>query len=127
MKLHPEAVAAVVVGFAEFVEKIDLAKYKDTLTPNRGRLIIKQFEDKPEENVQGGIVIPGEVGDKQEVGVIVAAGKFEVSPYSGREIEHDYRVGDVVIIPEHFGHNFVFGPDREKLLSVPYIDVIAKL
>lgn len=126
LKLNPEHQLAVVAGFAEFVEKIDLETYKH-LSPNRGRVLVKKFEDKPQENKsEGGIVLSGESEDTMEVGVVVSVGPGLLTQ-AGTETDLGYQPGDVVYIPEHFGHNFVYGSDRETLLSILASDVIAKL
>lgn len=126
MKLHPEAQIAVVAGFAEFVEAVDLSRY-ETLKPNAGRVIIKAFEDTPEDHTAGGI-ITGDKADKQEIGIVVAVGNDPFNPYDGAvNYPVNYHIGDVVLFPEHFGHNFTYGGDREQLLSMVYTDLIAKL
>lgn len=126
MKLHPEAEKAVVNGFAEFVETINLEDYQ-VIKPNEGRVIIKVYEDKPEDHTSSGI-ITGDKGDKQEIGVVVAVGNNPFNPHDGAvNFPVNYNAGDVVLFPEHFGHNFVFGSGREKLLSIMYTDLIAKL
>lgn len=126
LELHPSAASLVVKGFDKFVSDIDLSKFEG-LKPTAGRVIVKMFEDKPGENKQSGFIIPGEEGDKQEIGVIVAASECVVNPYMGGVIKTHMLAGDVVILPEHFGHAFVVGDEREKLTSVMYTDIIAKL
>lgn len=126
LKLDPKNANDVVSGVAEFVETVDLNKYAN-LKPNRGRLIVKKYDDKPGENKSsGGIVLTEEKEDKQEVGVVVAAGKGAYLQ-SGESVECDYKVGDLVYFPGHFGHDFAFGSDRESLLSIMASDVIASL
>lgn len=126
LELHPEAKHAVVAGFEEFVKSIDVDRYA-TLKPNAGRVIIKVFEDKPEEHTSG-VIITGDKADKQEIGVVVAVGDDPFNPNDPMlNFPVNYHVGDVVLFPEHFGHNFIYGNDREKLLGMMYTDLIAKL
>ncbi|AHI61250.1 molecular chaperone GroES [Vibrio phage SHOU24] len=126
LKLNPEHQSAVVAGFAEFVETVDLGKYQ-SLQPNRGRVLIKKYKDDPKENTsEGGIVLSGETQDAMEVGVVVAVGEGLLTN-TGAATDLGYAPGDVVFIPEHFGHDFQFGADRETVLSILASDIIAKL
>lgn len=118
--------SCVVAEVAAFVEKIDLDKYAQ-LKPNDGKLILKVFEDKPGEHKSSGGIITGGTEDKQQVAVVVAAGKGPFNPYTGTHIDMPYSVSDLVFLPEHFGQDIYFGPDREKLMSIAYTDIIAKL
>lgn len=126
LTLNPAHESAVVAGFGAFVEGLDLAKY-EALQPNRGRVLIKKFKDDPKENKsEGGIVLSGETEDAMEVGVIVSVGEGLLTN-AGTATDLGYAVGDVVFIPEHFGHDFQFGSDRETILSILASDIIAKL
>lgn len=116
----------VVAEVAAFVQGINLEKYKQ-LKPNDGKLILKVFQDKPGEHKSSGGIITGGTEDKQQVAVVVAAGKGPFNPYTGTHIEIPYGVADLVFLPEHFGQDIYFGPDREKLMSISYTDIIAKL
>ncbi len=126
LKLNPLHRSAVVAGFEDFVEKIELDKYLG-FKPNRGRVIVKKFEDKPQENKsEGGIVLSGESEDTMEIGVVVSVGSGLLTQ-SGVETDLGFLPGDIVYIPEHFGHNFMYGKDRESLLSILASDIIGKL
>lgn len=125
--LNPEHKPCVVAGVEEFVSGIDLDKYAQ-LKPNDGRVIIKQYKDKPGENKsEGGIVLTDETKDEQHVGVVVAVSRGAFNGYSGKHVESYFKAGDLVFFPEHFGHNFYFGDEREKLLTILEQDIIAKL
>ncbi|CAM0043596.1 co-chaperonin GroES [Vibrio phage K120 g1] len=124
--LNPVHEKCVVAGFKEFVEDIDLEKYM--MQPNDGRVIIKQFKDKPGDNKsEGGIVLTDVKEEEQHVGVVVAVGRGIINANTGHHVPSYFKPGDVVFFPEHFGHNFYFGDDREKLLTMLEQDVIAKL
>ncbi|CAM0050424.1 co-chaperonin GroES [Vibrio phage K404] len=124
--LNPVHEKCVVAGFKEFVEGIDLEKYM--MQPNDGRVIIKQFKDKPGDNKsEGGIVLTDVKEEEQHVGVVVAVGRGIINANTGHHVPSYFKPGDVVFFPEHFGHNFYFGDDREKLLTMLEQDVIAKL
>ena len=125
--LNPEHKPYVVAGVEKFVAGIDLGKYA-LLKPNDGRVIVKIYNDKPEENSSaGGIILSGETKDKQAVGIVVAAGKGMFNAYSSTHLDLGYEVGDLIFFPEHFGHEFFVGTEREKLLSIMSTDIIAKL
>ena len=124
LKLNPQVAKCVVTGFEAFVEKIDLDKYTNLL-PSRGRVVVKKFDDQPGENTQGSIIITGTEKDKQEIGVVVSVGGAIITNNGDYPI--DFAPGDVVLFPAHFGHDFVFGQDREVLMSVMCTDLIAKL
>lgn len=127
LTLDPKHKTLVVAGVEAFVGTIELSKYAE-LKPNDGRVIIKQFNDKPGENVsEGGIVLSDSKQEEQHVGVVVAVGRGALNPYTGERVDPYYKPGDVVFFPEHFGHNFYFGDDREKLLTMLEQDMIAKL
>lgn len=127
LTLNPVHKHLVVDGVEAFVGGIDLEKYAE-LKPNDGRVVIKQFKDNPEENVsEGGIVLSDSKKEEQHVGVVVAVGRGALNPYSSERVDPYYKPGDVVFFPEHFGHNFYFGSDREKLLTMLEQDMIAKL
>lgn len=124
--LNPVHDKFVVAGFKEFVEGVDLEKYM--MQPNDGRVIIKQFKDKPGDNKsEGGIVLTDVKEEEQHVGVVVAVGRGIINANTGHHVPSYFKPGDVVFFPEHFGHNFYFGDDREKLLTMLEQDVIAKL
>lgn len=124
--LNPVHEKCVVAGFKEFVEGVDLEKYM--MQPNDSRVIIKQFKDKPGDNASdGGIILTDSKEEPQHVGVVVAVGRGIINPNTGHHIPSYFKPGDVVFFPEHFGHNFYFGDDREKLLTMLEQDVIAKL
>ncbi|QZI92910.1 hypothetical protein SIPHO067v1_p0070 [Vibrio phage 51E28.1] len=124
--LNPVHEKCVVAGFKEFVEDIDLEKYM--MQPNDGRVIIKQFKDKPGDNKsEGGIVLTDVKEEEQHVGVVVAVGRGIINANTGHHVPSYFKPGDVVFFPEHFGHNFYFGDDREKLLTMLEQDVIDKL
>lgn len=127
LEINPEHKDCVVDGVDKFVSDINLSKYVH-LKPNDGRVILKEFKDKPGENKsESGLIIGTETEDAQEVSVVVAVGKGMYNGYLGVHAEMPYKVGDVVFAPEHFGHNFIFGGDREVLLSIAASDIIAKL
>lgn len=127
LTLNPDLKDCVVDGVEAFISGIDMSKYEH-LKPNDGRIIVKEFKDKPGDNKSAGGIITGGDEDKQEVGLVVAAGKGVVNPYStGARLPVEYMVGDVVFMPSNFGHNFIYGSDREKLLSILGSDIIAKL
>lgn len=124
--LNPVHEKCVVAGFKEFVEGVDLEKYM--MQPNDGRVIIKQFTDKPGDNKSdGGIIITDSKEEEQHVGVVVAVGRGVINANTGQHVPSYFKPGDVVFYPEHFGHNFYFGDDREKLLTMLEQDIITKL
>lgn len=116
----------VVLGVAEFISGLDLSRYAN-LKPNSGRCVVKMFKDSPEENCsEGGIVIPGQEKDEMFVGVVVACGSGAHNPYTGGAFPVEFQVGDLVFVKENFGHEFVYGTDREGLHSIDYNDLIGK-
>ncbi len=125
--LNPVHEKCVVAGFKEFVEGLDLSVYAE-LKPNDGRVVIKQFKDKPGDNAsEGGIILTDSKEEPQHAGIVVAVSRGVMNGYTGKHVESYFKPGDVVFFPEHFGHNFYFGDDREKLLTMLEQDVIAKL
>lgn len=125
--LNPEHSDCVVDGVDKFVAELDLSTYAQ-LKPNDSRVIIKQYKDKPGDNKsEGGIVLNTEKEEEQHVGVVVSVGRGIINPHTGLHIASYFNVGDVVFFPEHFGHNFYFGKEREKLLTMLEQDLIAKL
>lgn len=116
----------VVAGVASFVDSLDLSKYAN-FKPSDGRCAVKLYDDKSEENKsEGGIIISGQKKDRMYVGVIVAAGEGVYNPYSGGLVPVNFKVGDLVFVKENFGHEFVFGEDRENLLLIDYTDLVGK-
>lgn len=125
--LNPEHKECVVEGVEKFVNELDLAPYAQ-LKPNDGRVIIKQYKDKPGDNKsEGGIVLNTEKEEEQHVGVVVAVSRGVINPHTSHHVASYFNVGDIVFFPEHFGHNFYYGTEREKLLTMLEQDVIAKL
>lgn len=125
INLSEHHASMVVAGVAEFVAQVDTSKY-DRLKPIDGKLIIKPFKDKPEENVsEGGLVLLGEK-DAQYVGVVVAVGSGAYNPYQGNNFPVNVSVGDLVFFKEHFGHEFIFGSERETLVAMDQTDLIGK-
>lgn len=127
IKLDPRHKDCVVTGFEEFVASINLSKY-EVLKPNRGRVIIKQYDYDPSQNTSnGGIILSDEKEDKQEVGIVVAVGVGPFNPTTGQFMANEYSVGDVVFFPDNFGHTVAFGDGRDQIISILETDIIARL
>lgn len=126
VKISTHHLNMITTKAAESLEKIDLEKFEH-LKPRPGSVILCQYRDKPEENKsEGGLILPGETEDELFVGVVVAVGEGHYNPYSGTAMPVSYSVGDLVFFKESFGHHFVFGQDREELLSIDVTDLVAK-
>jgi chaperonin GroES len=114
-------------GFLEFVAAIDFNIFAN-IAPNDGRVMVKMFNDKPEEATsKGGIVLTGTKKDKQDIGVVVAAGKGNYNAFKGHHVPCAYAVGDVVMMSGHFGNEIVVGDVGGKLLALQTSDIFCLL
>ena len=90
------------------------------IKPLADRVVIKPAE--PDEQVQGGIIIPDTAKEKPQKGKVVAVGTGKISD-AGETIAMTVKVGDLVLYGKYSGTEVTI--DNEEYLIVRESDILA--
>jgi len=94
------------------------------LKPMPGYVLIEPVE--LEKKTAAGIVLPDTHDEKSQKGKVIALGGPQTTD-SGRKIEPNFKVGDVVIYKKWGGDEVKFGVSGQEYIFVKFEDILAKI
>lgn len=92
------------------------------LKPMPGYVLIEPVE--LEKKTTSGILLPDSHDEKSQKGKIVALGGAHITD-SGRKIEPDFKIGDIVIYKKWGGDEVKFGMIGKEYIFVKFEDILA--
>ncbi len=92
------------------------------LKPMQGYVLIEPVE--LEKKTTTGIVLPDTHDEKSQKGKVIALGGAHITD-SGRKIEPNFKIGDIVIYKKWGGDEVKFGVSSKEFIFVKFEDILA--
>lgn len=84
------------------------------VTPLGDRVLVKHIDDDKEQ-VKGGIIIPDSAKEKSQEARVMALGTGPKDE-SGKQVDFDVKINDVVVIGKYGGTEFEIDGDQYKIV-----------